>query len=737
MAPIRLWMRVGGRVLAGILLFIAAFLLPGKVSAAPPPHAPQAYVIIQRPATVAAWGATPGLRERGFEKVPVPPGWTAEAYAAALRSRPGILAAVPDAPVYAARAPNDPLYPVNQVGYLSTIGAPQAWDFVTGRPEVVVAVLDTGADLSHPDLAPRLWTNPGEVPGDGIDNDGNGCIDDVHGCRFVDLTAANRISCGYSSSTRNGDVRDDNGTVGSAVHSHGTMVAGIVGAAGNNGLGIAGVAWDVRLMIVKVLDCGGPGGSNPSGSMFNVAEGIDYAVRMGARIINLSLASAPGDPTADTPALRAAIEFALSRGVLIVAAAGNWGSSANPAPGYPAAYTQYPNVIGVGAMDPSTGGWASYSAYGSGIDFAAPGEGIASTVRTDLGGSLPYRISDKGTSFATPLVSGSLALLASRNTRLGYGDYVALLADTASPAPPAPHGQNWAGAGIIHVGNAARRVPAVISGNALHDWKDVGPGVEVRAYVGTTLCGSTQTFSFGPASPYIVRVAADAEMAGCGAAGRVVRIYLGGQPAVPTITWPGPEQDLGLVDRDVSTVTPDPGPIVTQQLGGSWANLAHLEANGDLPAALAYLPSNWSAVYFWDANAPSPLGGTGRYLRLIRDAPDWVNTWERVLRYDAYWVEAPTPSTVASVNPNPPPGRVVSFAPGWNNFVYTGTTKRVSEALQEISGKYTQVLHWDNAAGVWQFHIPGQSRFLNDFEALVKFRVYWIYVTTPVSITMN
>ncbi|MCS7296083.1 MAG: S8 family peptidase [Chloroflexota bacterium] len=725
---------------------LAAAWLAGAGSAGPaagddsPPPPPAGYVVVEYDwaagSVRAAEADPPPLDQRGFAKLPVPPGMTADEYARALARRPGIRSAVPDAPVYAARVPNDPLYPANQAATLNIIGAPQAWDLSTGREEVVVAVLDSGADLTHPDLAPRLWRNPLEIAGDGIDNDGNGCIDDVYGCRFVDVTPGNALSCGYTSSARTGNVADDNGTLTSASHSHGTLVAGIIGAAGNNGIGISGVAWNVRLMIVKVLDCGGATGT-PSGSMFNVAQGIDYAVRMGARVINLSLSSLPGDTSADTAALRAAIEFAQQRGVIIVAAAGNWGSSPNPSPGYPAAYTQYPNVIGVGAMDTATGGWAPYSAWGPGVDLAAPGDSLASTVRTDLGGAQPYRIADRGTSFAAPVVSGAFALVISRNTRLSVGEYIDLLRSTASPAPPASHGGNWAGSGIVHAGRAVARVPALVTGNAFKDWKDIGPGVEVRARIAGIECGVGGTFAFGPASPYIIRIAADAEKLGCGATGRAVVLSMQGQQAIPTLVWPGPDADLGLVGQDISIVTPDPGPTVTQTVGGSWANIAHLTADGSPLAALSYLPPDWTAAYAWDPTAPNGLGGMGAFRRVFRDAPAYTASWETVRQYDAYWVEAAAPSTVSVPNPNPPPGRSVLLAPGWNNFVYTGSSRRIAEALQPIAGKFTQVLFWDNETGEWKTYVPGRSRFLNDFEALLKLHVYWIYVTEPVTLVMN
>ena len=168
------------------------------------------------------------------------------------------------------------------------MGAASAWTQITGG-DVTVAVVDTGVDLAHRDLAPNLWTNPGEVPGNGVDDDGDGIVDDVHGADFVN---------------GDGDPSDDNG--------HGTHVAGIVAARGNNGVGVAGLAWRARIMAVKVL------GADASGDMATVAAGVRYAVAHGARVINLSLTGpSPG------PDLAAAVDAAAAANVLVVAAAGN------------------------------------------------------------------------------------------------------------------------------------------------------------------------------------------------------------------------------------------------------------------------------------------------------------------------------------------------------------------------------------------------------------------------------
>jgi subtilisin family serine protease len=289
------------------------------------------------------------------------------------------------------------------------MGIESAWRQTTGGG-VTVAIVDSGADLGHPDLAPNLWTNPGEVPGNGVDDDGNGYVDDVHGFDFVES---------------DGTPQDGNG--------HGTHVAGIVGARGGNGVGVAGVAWSVRLMVVRVLDAAA------RGTTTDVARGIRYAVDNGARIVNLSLAG----PTS-TPDLQDAVAYAQAHGVLIVAAAGNDGANLANAPTYPAAYGEE-DVLGVAATR-QDGGLSGVSDYGPGADLAAPGEGILSTA---LGGGYEWRT---GTSMAAPEVAGALVLIAAARPDLdAAGLRSALLAGTRKVGLPVA-------TGALDVGSSLRAV---------------------------------------------------------------------------------------------------------------------------------------------------------------------------------------------------------------------------------------------------------------------------------------
>jgi thermitase len=261
--------------------------------------------------------------------------------------------------------PNDPYYATYQWN-LPLVGLEQAWAWSTGS-DVVVAIIDSGMHLTHPDLAARLWVNPGEIAGNGLDDDGNGYVDDVHGWDLVDDDA---------------HPQD--------LHGHGTHVAGIAGAHTNNAVGVAGVAWGASHMALRVLDAAG------DGAWSDVAEAIIYAADNGARVLNLSLGGSTFSQT-----LADAVVYAQSKGCLIVAAAGN---RATPIL-FPAALA---GVVAVGATTSSDGHLSSYS-RGPQMDVAAPGIGIYST--RWLTPTISTYGTMSGTSMATPHVSGVAALL--------------------------------------------------------------------------------------------------------------------------------------------------------------------------------------------------------------------------------------------------------------------------------------------------------------------------------------
>lgn len=338
---------------------------------------------------------------------------------------PGVVYAEPAYSMTSLDVPTDALF--ERQTYLEKVHAPEAWEIETGSAEVIVAVLDTGGDITHPDLTGRFWANPREVADNAIDDDNNGCVDDTHGCAFVSDAVA---GC---NDAEGGEIDDDWG--------HGTFVAGII-AANANDRGIVGVARGVTIMPVKVLDCAGGGNS------IEVAIGILYAARSGARIINVSLGG-----FVDSAILREAVRIAHDQfGALVVAASGNSGGENV---WFPARYDQ---ALAVGASNSSGTTRAPFSTVGPQVDVVAIGENIIGTVPADtcrlflpcIGGA-PYAMGS-GTSFSAPQVSGLAALILSRRPNLTVDAIVAAIKGSADPVPQA--GQNWAGAGRINMERA-------------------------------------------------------------------------------------------------------------------------------------------------------------------------------------------------------------------------------------------------------------------------------------------
>ncbi|MBE2317567.1 S8 family serine peptidase [Solirubrobacter sp. CPCC 204708] len=251
---------------------------------------------------------------------------------------------------------------------------PGAWALAAGAG-VTVAVVDSGTRLDHADLAPNAWTNFAEVPGNNVDDDANGYVDDVHGVDLTTKGAAQDLHDGYG---------------------HGTHVAGTIAAAAN-GRGVVGVAYRAKIMTVKVLDDQG------GGTTGGVAEGIRYAAAMGARIINLSL-----EGNVDDPRMRTAIEAAAAANALIVCSAGNSGVNVDQQPVYPVAIPAS-NVVGVAATEPDQGrSLPDFSNYGRlTVPVAAPGVEVISTSKS---GGYEFK---SGTSMAAPHVAGVAALMAS------------------------------------------------------------------------------------------------------------------------------------------------------------------------------------------------------------------------------------------------------------------------------------------------------------------------------------
>jgi thermitase len=305
---------------------------------------------------------------------------------------PDVEYAEPNFKLYPTATPNDPsfnrLWGMNNTGQTGTldadIDAPEAWNVSTGNPTTVVAVIDEGIDINHPDLKDNIWRNPDEVPGDGVDNDGNGYVDDINGYDFANDDAS---------------VYDPDPITGKG-DEHGTHVAGTIAATGNNGVGVTGANWDAQVASLKFLGANG-------GYTSDAVEAVNYAVKERIPISNNSWGGG-----GYSQSLRDAIARADAAGHLFVAAAGNGGADGvgdnnDATPHYPSNY-DVPNVISVAATD-NRDALASFSNYGNNtVDLAAPGVDILSTLPGNRYGYY------SGTSMATPHVTGVAALIKSQ-----------------------------------------------------------------------------------------------------------------------------------------------------------------------------------------------------------------------------------------------------------------------------------------------------------------------------------
>jgi subtilisin family serine protease len=347
-----------------------------------------------------------------------------------LKKDPNIEYATPNYIYQASFFPNDPQY-AYQWG-IQKVGAAAAWDITQGASDVVIAVIDTGVDWHHPDLAENIWANTDEIPNNGIDDDHNGYIDDVRGWDFVDIPQ-DWVGFGEDAAPADNDPMD--------VMGHGTHVAGIAAGRSNNGTGIAGLASNCKIMPLRAgyLTPWGDGELMSS----DIAEAIKYAADNGANVINMSFGMLWDDqyPVYKDQTVEQWIDYAHNKGCVLVAAAGNidYYDKSDPPIFYPAAYD---HVIAVGSVDTNDGlsvwGYA-FSNFGDFVDIAAPGSNILSTMP---GG---WYASMSGTSMATPFVAGVAALLKTKNKTWNPDQIEARLKLTATNIYNAYPGKVWTG----------------------------------------------------------------------------------------------------------------------------------------------------------------------------------------------------------------------------------------------------------------------------------------------------
>lgn len=364
-----------------------------------------------------------------FETVTIPGGTSVEELIRAYRGEPDVAVAEPNYLVHALSLPNDPSFglqwALDNTGQTTgtpdaDVDAPEAWAVTRGESSIVVAVLDTGVGISHPDLAARISVNPREIPDNELDEDGNGYVDDVNGWDFV----------GHM------NWPDD-------FNGHGTHVASIIAAGQDDGIGISGIAPAVRVMPVQVLDRLG------TGDDATIADGIVYAADNGARIANMSFGG-----TGDNTMLHDALRYAHGKGVTLVAAAGNqYGGPLL----FPAAYDDV--VLAVAATD-DFDRRADFSSAGPSVDVAAPGKAIYAAWRYSSQfapeASRFVYTTASGTSMASPLVAGIAALILSQDPSLGPARVMDQLRYTAEDVNAADHPgrDDWIGFGRVNAHRA-------------------------------------------------------------------------------------------------------------------------------------------------------------------------------------------------------------------------------------------------------------------------------------------
>jgi subtilisin family serine protease len=308
-----------------------------------------------------------------------------------------------------AATPDDPGFTSGDQWHLNNFGqsggvadadidAPEAWETMNSATNIIVALVDSGVLQTHEDLAANLWTNPGEIPGNGLDDDNNGYVDDIHGINTVPDGVAP------------GNPTD--------VFGHGTHVAGIVGAVGNNGRGVSGVAWRVQIMACRLFR-----DNNVSGSESDLIDCLDYARAKGAKVINCSFVTPVG-----SFAVSNAFVAVRNAGIIVVAAAGNSGSNNDLSPQYPASF-KIDNIVAVTATTRSDEQVYNYGP--TSVHLGAPGSSILSTYyRSDA--DYGYL---SGTSMASPCVAGAVALMRARFPSSTSQQIIARLLGTVDPLP--------------------------------------------------------------------------------------------------------------------------------------------------------------------------------------------------------------------------------------------------------------------------------------------------------------
>jgi subtilisin family serine protease len=494
-----------------------------------------------RGTVVISYDIVPGLM-----KIYTPMG-TARAIDA-LKNNPAVLYAEPDYIVHAIAIPNDThfglMYGLRNTGQAvngstGVAGADTraylAWDSSTGDPNFVIADIDTGMQTNHPDLALNVWTNPGETAGNGIDDDGNGYIDDINGWDFFE----------------NNSTPQDSG-------SHGTHTGGTIGAVGNNGIGVVGVNWRCKLMVLKFL---GPNGGSTSAATLCV----QYARNKGVKVSNNSWGGGPFSQS-----LYDAINAARFSGHIFVAAAGNAGTNNDTSPFYPAAFN-LDNIITVAAVD-NRDLRASFSNYGAtSVDLGAPGVNIASCVPTN---GYAYM---SGTSMAAPHVSGAVALVYQANPTWTYSQVRSRILSTVRLVPSM--------SGVTATGGVLNIQAALGSANTAPQVTILSPanGSSSGRWADVTFSGSAIDTQDGNISANIVWTSNLQGVIGNGASFTRNDLNVGNHTITASVTDAGGLPGNGVVQVNITaaTIPAAPSNAVASSPGAGAANVTWADNSGN------------------------------------------------------------------------------------------------------------------------------------------------------------
>ncbi len=596
--------------------------------------------------------------------------------------------------------PGDPRYG-EQAPIWSLLGAPDAWAVTTGSREVVVAVLDGGVDLDHPDLAANIWTNPGEVPGNGIDDDGNGYVDDVHGYDFVGGFPGGDGSPGednnpdvFAGDPAAGDGldQDGNGAADSDV-GHGTRVAGIIAARGGDAQGVAGMAWRVRIMPVRVTD--------PEGSGFysSFVRGLEYATANGADIVNISLVA-----TLLPESAKAAVRAAAAAGVIMVAAGGNDGGLV----AFPAAM---PEVIAVGShgSGDEVDARAPFSPRWPGVDLVAPGTSILTTDVLAESAASGFAWAT-GSSYSAPFVTGAVALALSLEPGLDRAAVLRLLTGTATPLPDGAE-PDWDGAGRLNIGAAIERLRRGPPGAPLLHGIDLDAPAGDFIVHGLARPGSRVDLLVSPGE---MRASAPADAEG---RFRVALPAAGVSERLASLTisaW------AVVTDADAAErVSAAAGPATFAlprlvPLAPGWNLVAWAGAAGPGAGVLADLPAAVERVFAW--------GARGWRLAVPGDARLRI---DRIAAGDGLWVFlGGLEPAVWLQRRSPIPARTLT--PGWHLVAWAGDADAAAD-LPALAAGRVRIFYWEGepaGPGAFRPAAPGAE----GLGALRPLDPVWLFV---------